>query len=153
MTRKQLILELKKYFDVRELVCECVFKAFGEKAWQFFDQQALESLLILRTQVHKKGMTINNWKDGGPLSQRGLRCNICKICKDKTLLNELYMSAHANGAAFDYDVTKQTAEESRQQVIQCAYMFTNRIRLEGKVTWVHFDVYDDPNSTDKIITF
>jgi len=153
MTRKQLVFELKKYFDIRDLVCEHVFKSFGEKAWQFFDQQALESLLILRTQIHKKGMTINNWKDGGPLSQRGLRCNICKICKDKTDLNELYMSAHANGAAFDYDVTKQTAEESRQQVIQCAYMFTNRVRLEGKVTWVHFDVYDDPNSTDKVITF
>lgn len=153
MTRKQLVFELKKYFDIRDLVCEHVFKSFGEKAWQFFDQQALESLLILRTQVHKKGMTINNWKDGGTLSQRGLRCNICKICKDKTDLNELYMSAHANGAAFDYDVTKQTAEESRQQVIQCAYMFTNRVRLEGKVTWVHFDVYDDPNSTDKVFTF
>ncbi len=153
MTRKQLVFELKKYFDIRELVCECVFKAFGEKSWQFFDQQALESLLILRTQVHKKAMTINTWKDGGPLSQRGLRCNICKICKDKTLLNELYMSAHANGAAFDYDVAGQTAEQSRQQVIQCAYMFTNRVRLEGKVTWVHFDVYDDPNSTDKVITF
>ena len=153
MDRKQLIQKLRETFDIRELVCEHVFKAFGEKAWQFFDQQALESLLILRTQVHKKAMTINTWKAGGPLSQRGLRCNICQICKDKTIANELYMSAHANGAAFDYDVAGQTSEQSRQQVIQCAYMFTNRIRLEGNVTWVHFDVYDDPNSIQKVSIF
>ena len=153
MERKQLILKLKEFFDIRELVCPQVYKEFGEKVWEFFDQQLLETLLILRNSIHKKAMTINNWKDGGKFTQRGLRCNVCQICKDKTIANELYMSAHANGAAIDYDVEGQTAEQSRQQVIECAYLLSNKVRLESKVVWVHLDVYDDPGSTQKVNIF
>ena len=153
MDRKQLIAELQKYFNIRELVCREVYKAFGNKSWQFFDTMLLHTLLVLRTGIHKNGMLINNWQTGGPLSQRGLRCNICQICRDKTKEGSIYMSAHANGAAFDYDVIGQTAEQSRNQVKANESLLPYRVRLEKNVSWVHIDVYDDPDSTAKITEF
>jgi len=153
MNRTELIIELKKHFSIEELVCNHVFYTFGEKAWQFFDQQLLETILVLRIDIHGKAMTINNWKKSGPFSQRGLRCNVCQICRDKTLVKQIYMSAHCNGAAIDYDVEGQTSEQSRQEVINNAQKLPYRVRLEGKVAWVHLDVYDDINSNEKVSTF
>ena len=152
MDRKTLVAELKKYFDIRELVCPDVFNEFGEKAWQFFDFQFLETVLCLRTQVHKKEMFVNNWLYKGTFTQRGLRCNICTLVYDKTITKKIYMTAHANGAALDYDVKCQTAEQSRQQVKECAYLLPNKVRLEKNVNWVHLDIYDD-GSINKVQEF
>lgn len=153
MTRKELIIALKEHFDIRELVCPDVFKAFGERAWQFFDLQFLQMLLITRTEINTEGMICNNWANGGPFSQRGLRCNICHECKDKTLKGQLYMTAHANGAALDYDVPGLTAEQVRKRIIANADKFPFKIRLEGKVNWVHQDIYDDINSNNQVTIF
>ena len=32
MNRKEVIAELKKFFDIRELVCQHTYNAFGEKS-------------------------------------------------------------------------------------------------------------------------
>ncbi|MFZ4414182.1 MAG: hypothetical protein ACOYOV_13955 [Bacteroidales bacterium] len=156
MTRSQLIAELKKHFDIRELVCQHTFTAFGEKSWQFIDFQQLQALYILRFEIFPEGMIVNNYSyphSGKTYTQRGVRCNICQICKDKTLAGSIYMSAHANGAGDDFDVPGLTAEESRQIIIMNADKFPFKIRLESKVNWVHVDVYDDPLSTRKVTLF
>ena len=153
MDRLQIIEVLKTYFDIRELVCFDVYKNFGNKAWQFFDTQALHTLMVLRVQIHKKPMTINNWHTGGIFSQRGLRCNICNIPEEKTKAGQIYMSSHCNGAGFDYDVKGLTAEQSRQEVKANSDKLPFRIRLEKNVSWVHLDVYDDPDSITKVTEF
>lgn len=153
MDRKTLIAELKKYFDIRELVCRDVYKAFGEKAWQFFDLQFLEMLLITRRDINTEGMIVNNWHVGKSYSQRGLRCNICDISEEKTKAGQIYMSAHCNGAALDYDVPGLTAQQVRQRVLYNSDKFPFKIRLEGGVNWVHQDIYDDINSTQKVTIF
>lgn len=153
MDRKQIIQELKKYFDIRELVCPDVYNAFGEKAWQFFDLQFLQMLLITRTEINTEGMICNNWHKGGIFSQRGLRCNLCHECKDKTISGHLYMSAHANGAALDYDVPGLTADQVRIRIIHNADKFPFKVRLESKVNWVHQDCYDDINTTSIVTLF
>ncbi len=153
MTRPQIIAELKKHFDIRELVCPHVFNEFGEKSWQFFDLQFLQMLYILRFEIFAEGMIINNWHKGGPFTERGGRCNICAICKDKTLHGLLYMSAHANFSGCDYDVPGIPAEQTRQRVIANANKFPFKIRIEGKVNWNHNDCYDDPLTSSKVMVF
>lgn len=142
MKRKDLITELKKYFDIRDLVCSHTYKAFGERAWQFLDDNLLETILIVRRDILKAGMTVNNYRDGGIYSQRGLRCNICELVKAKSAKNQIYLSAHCNGAGIDFTVTGMTAEQARQKIRDNADLLPCPIRLEKNVSWVHLDVYD-----------
>lgn len=143
MKRNKTILELKQYFDIRELVCKHTFNKFGEKSWQFFDTEFLEMLLILRRDVLCAPMTINNWSFGGKFTQRGFRCNICPIVKKKTLLNRIYLSAHCNGAAIDADVKGMKAYQARDLIKKKQAMFPMNIRVEGGVSWLHIDIYDN----------
>ena len=142
MTRQELITEIKKYFDIRELVCAHTFNTFGEKSWQFFDRDVLETLLVLRRDIFGVPMTINNWQKGGKFSQRGFRCNICQLVKDKTLKGLIYLTSHANGAAFDCDVNGISAEQARRKIEANKDKLPCNIRVEGGVSWLHFDIYD-----------
>lgn len=151
MTRQELIKELSIFFDIRELVCPDVYAMFKNKSWQFFDFDTLLCLLILRRDILKVGMNINNWHywksenlHGERFSQRGLRCNICEICKDKTVKNTLYMSGHSNGAAFDFTTKEYTAVICRKMISDKALLFPCKVRMEANVSWGHFDTYDDP---------
>lgn len=155
MTRRETIQELKKYFDIRELVCRHTFEAFGEKSWQFFDLEFLQALLILRRDVLKAPMIINNWHTTGPFSQRGFRCNICNLTRSKTLQRQIYLTAHANGAAIDATVKGMTAAEARELIKKNIHLFPMRIRCEtgSEITWLHFDIYDDPTTTEQYIEF
>lgn len=95
MKRDELIKKLKQYFKIEELVCSHVYNKYREEQmWSFFSMAALETLLVLREYIIQKPFIINNWKSGGSYSQRGLRCNICAIPKEKTNLEKVYMSAH-----------------------------------------------------------
>ena len=142
MTRQELIVKLKKYFDIRELVCQHTFNAFGERSWQFFDRDFLEMLLVLREDVIKEPMIINNWHKGGKFSQRGFRCNICQLTKSKTLKNLIYLTAHANGSAIDFDVPKKTSAQVRAIIKDGASLLPCNVRCEANVSWVHIDIYD-----------
>lgn len=156
MTRSETIKELREYFNIRELVCPHTYKSFGEKSWQFFDRDFLEALLILRRDVLKTEMYVNNWfkpHDGETFSQRGFRCNICQLTKDKTVKGLIYLTAHANGAAIDAIVKGMSAEQARQLIKDNAYLFPMKVRIERGVIWLHFDVYDDPNSSLKVTEF
>ena len=59
-------------------------------------------------------MIINSYDNN--LTQRGLRCNICQLCKDKTNSNKIYISAHALGKAIDFTVNDMSAEEVRNLI-------------------------------------
>jgi len=145
MTRKEIITELKKYFDIRELVCSHTYQKFGDESWQFLDTEALHTLLVLRTKILKCGMVINDYIFGGGNEQRGLRCNICPIPKDKTDKNQIYLSAHCNGAGFDVVFGKHTgmtAEKARRLIYQYQDLLPYNVRIEKEVTWLHIDCYD-----------
>ena len=146
MTRQEIIRQLKRYFDIRELVCSHTYQKFGENvSWQFLDTEALHTLLVLRTQILKCGMVINDYIFGGGNEQRGLRCNICPIPKDKTDKNQIYLSAHCNGAGFDVVFGKHTgmtAEKARRLIFQYQDLLPYNVRIEKEVTWLHIDCYD-----------
>lgn len=152
MERELLISKLKEFFDIKELVCSHTYEKFGSKSWQFLDRDLLEALLIVRRDILKMPMVVNNYHTGGDFSQRGFRCNICRIPKDKTLKGQLYLSAHCNGAAIDFDAKGLTVSEVHQKIKDNTVLLPCKVRMEANVTWNHLDVYSDP-SKDKFSEF
>lgn len=145
LTRPEVIELVKKYFDIRELVCQHTYNRFGNLSWQFIDREILDTIHLLRTEILKKGMVCNNYHTGGPYSQRGLRCNICQIPSDSTKAGKIYLSAHCNGSGFDFTIMGMTAEEARKLIEKHADLLPHPVRLEDDVTWLHIDCYNPMN--------
>lgn len=150
MNREELLKEVKKYFKISELVCPHCVQTFGDNAWQFLSTELLSIIYILRTKIIKKPMIVNT--ASGSLTQRGLRCNICQLCKDKTSKNKIYVSAHQLGKAIDFSVNGMTAEEVRNLIRSNIDEFECPIRLERNVNWVHTDAYTIDGKT-KLVEF
>ena len=145
MNRNIIIAEVKKYFDIQELVCPHTYNTFKDVSWQFLDTEILHTILVVRRDILKIPMICNDYKYGGRWSQRGLRCNICQLCRDKTIAGKIYLTAHANGAGLDFVFganTGMTAEKARRLIKANKHILPYNIRLEKSVTWLHVDCYD-----------
>lgn len=143
MNRFEIIKQLKKYFQVYELVGPKTYKKFGEDSWQFFDTDALHCLLIIRKGINDR-CTINNWYWGGKIKQRGLRTNVQSIFRGFFLRLKLYLSGHVLGKAFDLVFENTSAEDVRKWIVDNQDLFPCKIRLEHKkngvpITWTHMD--------------
>ena len=138
MTREDILTGVKKYFGIHELVGSRTLSKYGERSWRFFGTNALHALLIVRLKLDK-AMTVNS----GGREQRGLRTNIQPLVRDKAERNQLYISAHILGRAFDFDVKGMTAQEVRDWIVDNADLFPFKIRLEDGVSWVHLDDIDE----------
>lgn len=145
MSREEIIKELKKYFDIKELVCNHIYDRFGEQAWMFLNTSLLHTLLVLRTQIINLPMIVNTTT----LKQRGMRCNMCELVKNK---KQVYVSAHLTGNGVDFTCSTKNAEEIRNLIKNNQTMLPYSIRLEDGVNWVHLDVYNNC-SGNKITTF
>ena len=139
MERKEIIKQLQQYFNISELVCPHILQRFGDTAWMFLSTQILHTLLVLRTEIINKPLIINQ----GSATQRGKRCNICPMVKQKTTA---YESAHCNGNGFDITVVGMDAEDARKVIIQNEDKLPYPIRLEKDVSWLHIDCYDQCNN-------
>lgn len=145
MNRKQLINDISEYFSIQELVCSHTYTAFKDKSWQFLDDNLLETILVIRRDILNVPLTVNTYHKNGTFTQRGLRCNICKLVWDKSKANKIYLSAHVNGAGIDFIPSGMTAEQARQKIRDNSDKLPFPIRLEKNVSWVHLDVYDYMN--------
>ena len=145
-TRDDIIRELHKYFQIRELVCEHTHSEWGERAWQFLDTNYLACLLVIRRDILQQPMTCNH----DEATQRGLRCNLCQIVKDK---DKLYLSSHVLGKAGDFTVKGLTAQEARSRIRNNAHLLPCPIRMESGVSWLHFDVLPQFGITAKVYEF
>lgn len=143
---------ITKYFKVQELVCPHVYSRFGDTAIQFFDKGILDTLLFIREHI---GMPIyiNNWMWGGNKSQRGLRCNVCALVKEKTSLEKPYLSAHLLGRGIDFNVKGMSAEEVRNWLEDMKNGLPCKIRVEDEVSWVHIDTSSYGMGSNKITYF
>lgn len=151
MDRNELIDKLKPYFKVSELVCPHCYSKFGESSWQFISTELLSTLYILRTKIFNKPIIINTWKAGGQFSQRGLRCNMCQLVKNKS---SIYLSAHCLGKAIDFNVKDLDSNAVNNIVRQNAELFEYPIRLEANTDgWSHIDVYQPKDSSKKLLEF
>lgn len=133
MSRDSIIQELRKFFDVKELVCNHTFSKWGERAWQFLDTDYLHALLVIRRDILQVPMTCNY--DGA--AQRGLRCNRCELVQEKS---SVYLSSHILGKAGDFTCKGLTAQEARERIKEIAHLLPCNIRIEAGVSWLHFDV-------------
>ena len=149
MTRSEIISSLKKDFKVKELVCPHVFKEHGERAWKFLATIYLHTLLVLRRDILKVPLVCNT----KVLTQRGLRCNLCEIVKEKTEDDIVYLSAHHLGIGGDLSSPEMTAEEMRQKIEENQDLLPYPIRIEKDVNWLHVDCYDDIDDNNKITYF
>lgn len=145
-TRSEIIKELHKYFQISELVCEHTHSKWGERAWQFLDTDYLHVLLVIRRDILQVPMTCNH--EGA--YQRGLRCNMCELVKEK---NRNYLSSHILGKAGDFTCKGLTAQQARERIKANAHLLPCNIRLEDKVSWLHFDVLPQFGVTDKVYFF
>lgn len=142
MTRNKIIKCLKKYFHIKELVCPHVYEKFGERSWMFLATIYLHTLLVLRRDILKVPLICNT----KVLTQRGLRCNLCEIVREKTDDDIVYLSAHHLGMGGDLSSPEMTAEEMRQKIEENQDLLPYPIRLEDDVNWLHIDCYDEDNS-------
>ena len=146
MDRSEILTEIKRFFDIDELVCKHTLAKWGERAWQFLDTDYLHTLLVIRRDILQKPMYCNSYG----LNQRGLRCNLCPIVEEK---KDVYLSSHILGKAGDFTVSGMTAEEARQKIKQFAHRLACNIRLEGGVSWLHIDVLPQAGVTEKVYIF
>lgn len=144
--RSKIIRELHDYFQVSELVCNHTHSKWGERSWQFLDTGFLHCLLIIRRDILKKPMICNH--DGA--KQRGLRCNMCELVKEK---KAVYLSSHILGKAGDFTVEGMTAQEARSRIRNNAHLLPCPIRMEGGVSWLHFDVLPQYGIDMKVYEF
>ena len=144
---------IKDYFRIEEFVCPDVYNRFGEAAWDFLDRDMLEVALFIRVGTGLP-MYINNWVWGGDKSQRGLRCNVCPLVKEKTYLEKPYMSAHRFGKGWDFNIKGMTSEEVRTWIKENEIYLPHKIRLElDTPTWTHVDTMQYGMSANKITYF
>lgn len=134
--------KIQDYFKIEELVCPHVYDKFGLYAWRFFDPRLLDTLLVIREKIAKP-IYVNNWDMGGDFSQRGFRCNICPLVKEKTSLEKLYITAHSQGMGVDFDVRDMSAEDVRKWIKDNQILLPHPIRLEEDVNWLHLDTRSD----------
>lgn len=146
MTRDDLIQQLRKYFQVSELVCPHTHSTWGERSWQFLDTAYLENLLVIRRDILQTPMTCNY----GSQRQRGLRCNLCELVTEKLTV---YLSSHLLGKAGDFTVKGMTAQEARDRIKSMAHLLPHPLRIEGGVSWLHIDVLPQYGIEAKIYEF
>ena len=144
MNKKEVINKLKKYVKAQELACPHTFNKWGEQSWNFMSLQILATLLWVRELINKP-IVINNYNIGGSYSQRGLRCNLCQLVKDKTNRNQHYMSQHQLANGVDFSVADMTAEQVRNILRASKDKAPYPFRLERNVSWVHIDCMDLAN--------
>lgn len=146
MKRETILRNVRKFFDIDELVCSHTAAKWGDRAWQFLDTDFLHALLIIRRDILKAPM----WCNSSTLHQRGLRCNLCEVVKHK---KSVYLSAHILGKAGDFTVEGMTAEEARTLIKRNAHLLPCNIRLEGGVSWLHIDVLPQDGVIAKVYEF
>ena len=147
MTREEILKEIKRFFDIDELVCDHTYNKWKEQAWQFLDTDYLHCLLIIRRDIIKKPMYCN----GRTAHQKGLRCNRCQMVREKS---GVYLSAHCLGKAGDFTCPAYKAEQMREVIKANADKLPCPIRIEKGVSWLHFDVRPDDSCPDtKVVEF
>ena len=144
-------MKKSKHFEIHEFVCPDVYNRDGERAFRYFRPVLIDFMDWLREELDRP-IFVNNWMWGGNMSQRGYRCNLCDLVKNKT---GLYVSAHMLGAGIDFNVKGVDPDEVRDWIKENAHRFfsiypryTPSIRIESDrlaPTWVHLDFYEHDN--------
>lgn len=143
-------MKTAKHFLLEEHVCPHTLKRDGKDAWRYVQPIVIDFADWLREELGVP-CYINNYKWGGPQSQRGHRCNLCYEVKKWTKKNVLYVSAHILGLGIDINAKGYTADELRDWIKENIHRFFKKFpqyipkcRIESREyapTWCHIDFY------------
>lgn len=128
------------YWDIKELVSPEVYRVWGEAAWQFFDDEYLIDLDIIREEWGDT-LIINNWAWGGNFNESGLRDNLCSIVRSK---KKLYLSGHVLAKGFD--IKPQNGKHDKFWHFVLSLMRKGKLKKLTRLehfkhtpTWCHID--------------
>lgn len=130
-----------KYFKIQELVCPHIYKQYGERGWDFFQENFLRDLDMLR-EILGVPIIINNYQSGGQYSQSGTRCPFCELIDKDLKKGKLNMSAHGLFQAVDIKPQGMSIKTAFQKVLdnQDKFRVIKRIEnIEFTPTWLHVD--------------
>ena len=133
---------IPKYFKITELACPHITGKWGspEFVFNFFDPRLLKTLDFIRETIGKK-ILVNNYKNGGKLKERGLRCNLCNEVLKKTNAGKMYMSSHQLGQAVDFNIEGMDSQQVRDWLKANADILPYPITVENDTpSWVHIDM-------------
>jgi hypothetical protein len=120
-------------FRIEELVSKDIFINRGDRAWELFTPEILQTLDELRN-LFEAPITVNNWLWNGGLHYRGFRPISYYEGKNS-------LSQHIRGNAVDFDVKGLNAEQAREKIINWkkANQLKKLTAMELGVSWVHVD--------------
>lgn len=133
-----------KYFEIYEIVCPHIYKKYGEAAWDFVPAWMAETLDALREHF-KAPITVNDYKWGGNLSQRGIRCIECRLVQERLKEGKPYASTHYTFQAIDFNVKGWNSDKVYKEILKYQKKFPHIKRMENKeytTTWTHIDNKD-----------
>jgi len=120
-------------FRIEELVSKDIFAARGDKSWELFTPQIIETLDELR-ELFDSIMTINNWLWNGNFQYRGFR-------PVSYYAGRSSLSQHIRGDALDFDVKGLSAKQARSKII--SWKKSGKLKyltgMELETNWVHID--------------
>lgn len=127
---------VSKYFDIRELVPQSVFKAYGDDSIWFIDPRLVKVLDAIRGHF-KAPVTINNWHTGGTYQNRGYRLPNTTVGAS--------LSQHKFGRAADINIKGYTPQSIYKEILANETLFlclglTTLEDIEMTPTWNHLDV-------------
>ena len=131
-----------KYFKIQELVCQHVYKKYGDKSWEFFSEEFLKDLDTVR-EVLGVPIIINNWHVNGQYKESGNRCQFCSIVAKKITNKELNMSMHNLYQAFDLKPKNLEIKKAIEMIMDNVHRFKVIKRIENPdytLTWLHLDI-------------
>ena len=120
------------YFTLEELIDQKTFEQFGDNAWWFLDEKALETLVALRETFG--ALTVNNWHLGNNYQQSGFRHPQSKVGAT--------LSQHKFGRAFDVKSKNYTPVQMQAFILANPERFPYITTMENAKhtkTWLHFD--------------
>lgn len=129
-------MKLTTNFYLTEFVSKDIYSVYGERSIIFLDKRLV--LLMQRIRDHVgKTITVNNWKEGGLLSNRAYRV------PDSSTGGRL--SQHKFGRAADFNVEGMGDDETDQMIIDNYKLFSgyglttieNPLFTKG---WTHIDL-------------
>lgn len=151
-----------KYFDIRELVPEELYKEFhakglADRLWTAFDDRVLKALDGLRERFGP--LTVNTWASGGAFRESGLR--------SFTTDTGAALSQHKFGRAIDFRSRRVTPKEIYEDLVKSGGLNTGfrtspgdnpwklitRVEYYPGITWTHIDVSQDDNEDGSIKVF
>ena len=130
-------------FTVEELVCPHLYDQYGESAWRYIRDELIDFVDWFRDAVDK-AVYVNTYKfheDGS--TQRGVRCNLCKLVTNKTDKKKVYVSPHMQGIGVDLHVQGMTTAEVHKFLEDNINDLPVPIRIEKNVLHVHIDTRNE----------